>query len=175
MMRITVRTVAIVLVCFVSYACSGARTVAQEDISSAADRLRPALTEVEMDDYIESCLRENAVRAFTRQQGGHGFSGQNVTERDQQIMEECQEALFVEFPNPPPPKSEAGVMVLYRLYEKAVDCLQSLGLEVEQPSFDTYVDQGGTWFPYRDLPEPTSEQQWTEWNTECPQSPWEYE
>lgn len=159
---------------FLVAACGGAGA-SGEELSSAADRLRPRLTEVEMDEFIEDCLEDEGVVAFVRQPDGNGFIGERVTDRDQKTMEDCQEKLFAEYGTPGEPRTDADFMVLYRLYEKQAACLRNLGLTVEIPSFETYREGSGEWVPYRDLPVPTSQEEWDTWNAQCPQDPWTYE
>ncbi|MEX2252346.1 MAG: hypothetical protein WD895_09825 [Acidimicrobiia bacterium] len=149
--------------------------MSDEDLASATERLRPRLTGVEMDDFIESCLHDNAVVSYSRSPNGEGFFGEGVTERDEQVMEECTRLLFEKHPNPPEPATDAEFMALYRLYARSVDCLRGLGLDVNQPSFETYRDEGGAWSPYGSLPEPQSAEEWERWNALCPQDPWAYE
>ncbi len=158
-----------------SAACAGpAPAVTAEEYQAAEARLRPALTEVEMDDFIEACLEDQAVTVFTRLPGGQGFIGENVSPRDSQVMEDCKDQLLATFEFPPPPESAADFRVLYDRYLVQAECLRSLGVTVDVPSFDTYYDQRGDWFPYQNL-EPVDGEQWQLWNDTCPQSPWEYE
>ena len=165
----------LILIAVLLSSCGGREVLSDEEVASATERLRPKLSEVEMDDFIEACLEAQGVVSFVRQPGGNGFSGEQVTDRDQQVMESCQESMFNEYGYPVGPRTDADYLVLYRLYERETACLREIGLTVDIPSFETYREGNGAWAPYRDLPEPASYEEWEHWNTSCPQDPWAYE
>lgn len=163
------------LVVFAVVAC-GEPTPTQfteDELSAARDRLRPIFGDQLVDDYIERCLIERGATRWHRSPGG-GFSGEGITPLEEAAMQECQTAALEEFPNPPQAESPVELAVQYELYMKQVECLEGLGYNLNPPSLTTYIEGNGSWFPYRDLPQPT-EETWTRDNKECPQSPWAYE
>lgn len=147
----------------------------REEVEAALERLQPRVTDVEVEEAIEACLEENAVTSLERVPGGGGFVGRGVTARDQQVLQDCKEQAFERFPDWPPPQPEtpAEHRVFYDLYLEMTECLRQLGYEIIPPSFDSYYDRNGEWYPYRDLPELIPED-WELVNGACPQDPWTY-
>lgn len=144
-----------------------------DQLASAADRLKPSVTKAERDDFIESCLADEGSAAFLRKPLG-GFEGLNVTPFDEAAMTTCVGASFERWPNPPQPTSAADYEVLYDLYLLEVECLRDLGIAIDPPSLETYIDGDGFWTPYDDVPPPGSAQDWEAVNQTCPQDPWSY-
>ncbi len=164
----------LVVVGVLASACN-ARTVGDDELDAARDRLRPQFTQAEIDDFIEGCLLDGASTVWKRMPLG-GFEGKKVTPRDSEVMDGCVAEAQQRFPKPPEPKTRAEYAAVYELYLKQVDCLRGLGFKVDNPpSLDTYVDSGGDWAPYDQLPMPLDAETWARWNATCPQSPWAYE
>ncbi|MFQ5523645.1 MAG: hypothetical protein ACE5F5_08710 [Acidimicrobiia bacterium] len=134
------------------------------------------MTDVEIEEAIEECLRENAVTSIRRVPNGGGFVGEGVTERDEQIMQGCKSEVFARYLDwpPPSPQTPAEHRVFYELYLEMADCVRGLGYAVKVPSFDSYLDSGGNWYPYDELPDHLSRQEWDAINETCPQNPWSY-
>jgi len=165
-----------IVMALVSAACMAPTPAITPEAYEAAERaLRYPLTEVEMDDFTEDCLREQGVTVFQRRPNGQGFIGFNVTARDEEALSDCRQQLWDTYGYPKGPETAAEFRVLYDRYLTQAECLRSLGLTVDVPSFDSYYDDRGEWTPYQDLPEPVDGAQWRLWNETCPQSPWEYE
>lgn len=173
-MRARQKTVCAVTVLFIA-GCAAGSDVTPSEVEAARDHLRPAVAEEEIDLAISACLEQNAVTAFEPDpQGGH--IGQNVTERDVEVYEGCRQEAFAKYDWPPPqPETASEHRVLYDLYRRMAACLEELGFDLAVPTFEVYYDGGGAWFPYSDLPVPSSEEEWRLWNTTCPQNPWSYD
>jgi hypothetical protein len=150
-------------------------TPAEEDLASARDSLRPAVTKEERDDFIEECLAEFGLAGVFERRPGGGFTASGVGENEISIMQQCRESASERWPDPPPPVSATEFAALYDLYMKQAECLEQEGYEVEPPSLDRYIDIQGNWVPYDDLPEMHDGQEWLRINEACPQSPWAYE
>lgn len=74
---------------------------------------------------------------------------------------------------PPEPLSEQQIRNQYAYLLEVRQCLQKLGYTIsEPPTVDAFTDSWATgpWSPYDDL-EHVSQQQWTEANQKCPQTP----
>ncbi len=157
-------------------ACSPG-TVTPAEVAAARERLRPKVTDVEIEEAIEECLRENAVTSIRRLPNGGGFVGEGVTERDEQVMQDCKSAVFDRYPDwpPPQPQTRAEHLVFYELYLEMANCIRRLGYTVEVPSFDWYAENDGNWYPYDELPDQLSREEWKTVNEHCPQNPWTYE
>jgi hypothetical protein len=145
-----------------------------EDLAAASDRLRPSVSKSERDDFIEGCLADEGSAAFTRNPIG-GFSGTNVNSFDEAAMASCVERSFDRWPNPPQPSSAADFEVLYTLYLAQVECLREFDIAIDPPSLETYVDGGGFWIPYDDVPPQGSADDRETTNKNCPQDPWSYD
>jgi hypothetical protein len=156
-------------VAVVAMGCAAGAT--GDQLEEARDRLRPTATNAEIVDFIETCLEEKAITAFTRTPDG-GFTGANVTPFEIEAMRECKAAAVERFPMPPAPKSRAELQVFYELLVREAACLAVQGYPVEVPSLDTYTDSNGRWSPYADVPMTAD---WPVLNEECPQDPWSYE
>lgn len=168
------RPASLLVVAMVVAACSSAVEVSPHEVEAARDRLRPPVSGEEIDLAIEDCLEENAITSYVRAPGG-GFAGRNVTERDSQVFDGCRQSVYDQFDWPPPQATApAEHMVLYELYGQMADCLEGLGYDIDMPSFDTYYESGGDWYPYDDLPFPSGDE-WQLWYSSCPQDPWTYD
>lgn len=170
LMRLAQWMVAILLLS----SCSGSVEVSASELEAARSHLRPTVTEEEIDLAVEACLKDHAVTAFVRGPQG-GFAGRNVTERDREALEDCFRTASERFDWPPPqPQTAADHRVIYEMYGRMADCLEGLGFEIEMPTFETYYESQGDWYPYDELPTPSGGE-WQVWNTTCPQDPWAYE
>jgi hypothetical protein len=148
-----------------------AQQVTTDQIDDVRERLRPSASDREIADFIESCLHDQAVTAFTRTPDG-GWEGANVTEMELQILQDCMAAAEERYPLPPAPRSRAEFEVFYALLVREAECLASEGYPVEVPSLETYIDSSGAWSPYADLPMTPN---WANLNELCPQDPWHYD
>lgn len=156
-------------------ACQGPVEFTEADRQEALDYLRPPASNDDRNDFIESCLEENAVSVYERTPDGL-FSGVQVTERDQSVMRTCMDEGFAEFPPGPKPVTPVQHAVFYELYLLQAECLEQLDISINMPSLDTYIDDGGEWSPYVDV-EPAilpDHLTWQDVNELCPQSPWHY-
>jgi len=66
--------------------------------------------------------------------------------------------------------TEAEQSNLYAKHVAVRDCVVALGIDVAPaPSFQSWVDSGGAWGGYSDVPQDVLLNQWDEINTKCPQ------
>lgn len=163
------------LIALILGSCAGRVNVSPSDVAAARDNLRPIVAEEQVELAIAACLTENGVTAFVPDPEG-GFVGRHVTARDQEILEDCRKDAFSRFDWPPPqPETASEYRVIYDLYSRMADCLEGLGFDIRMPTFEVYYESHGDWFPYSDLPVPSSDEDWQLWNTTCPQDPWAYD
>ncbi len=163
------------LLLVVAIACQSPVEFTEAEKEQALNYLRPRASIEERSDFIERCLEENAVTVYERIPGGL-FSGEGVTERDQAVMRACMDEGLERFPPGPQPETPVQHAVFYELYLRQADCLEELGISINVPSLDAYIDQNGEWSPYVDvelakLPDNLT---WADVNELCPQSPWNY-
>ncbi|MGA7271003.1 MAG: hypothetical protein WB239_08015 [Acidimicrobiia bacterium] len=154
-------------------ACGGESTLmfSDEELDTARDRIRPAATDAEWNDFIEDCLKEGGSTVW-RRRVDNAFEADNANTLDEQIMSDCQAEVIERYPRPPSASTPAEFAVKYELFLRMAQCLEGLGYRVDMPTLDTYIDSRGNWTPYDDIPDLLSYDESTRLYTECPQDPW---
>jgi hypothetical protein len=154
-------------------ACNGAE-YSGEEIDRALQDLQPPPVDEPWGEFVVSCALESGYTGEISVDAQGSVVDEPLTTRDTEILDDCLLQADDIYIFPTIEDQELRLTALYELQILAAECVETeLGLDVDFPTREAFVDSGGNWNIY-DQAQPGSEAEWIEWNTTCPQDLWHY-
>lgn len=171
-MRLQARSIAYLLTLLLLGAC-GAEYSADQ-IDRALHDLQPPPVDQPWGDFVVGCSLDLGYTGRISVNAQGSVADEPLTARDTEILDECLGQADDIYIFPTIEDQELKLTALYELQVRAARCVETrIGMEVDLPTREVYVDSGGNWNIY-DHAQPSSEAEWLEWNATCPQDLWHY-